>query len=210
MATQNYVASTPKPFGRTHSPWVSGLSSFREFADRGDDFTSTELHRPGFDACLKFLDKYRFDVLVVHAIDRLARDPFNRQVLEREVNARGARVEYVLGNYDESPEGEVRKDLDATFAKWENAKRVERANRGKKRKAEMGKFVGGKTSYGYLLNKEAPGGLEIYEPEAGVVQLIFKWYVEDSLSIYQIVQELQERGIKTRFGNETWKASMVA
>src|SRR5215211_208557 len=79
-----------------------------------DDFTSTELHRPGFDACLKFLDKYGFDVLLVHAIDRLARDPFNRQVLEREVMARGARVEYVLGNYDESPEGEVRKDLDAT------------------------------------------------------------------------------------------------
>ena len=116
----------------------------------------------------------------------------------------------VLGNYDESPEGEVRKDLDATFAKWENAKRVERANRGKMRKAEMGKFVGGKTSYGYRLNKEAPGGLEVYEPEAGVVQLIFKWYVEDSLSIYQIIRVLEEREIKTHHGNDIWKTSMVA
>ena len=34
------------------------------------------------------------------------------------------------------PEGEVRKDMDATFAKWENAKRVERCNRGKRGKAE--------------------------------------------------------------------------
>ena len=139
-------------------------------ADQGipafvDDFTSTELHRPGFDACLNYLDRFGFDVLLVHAIDRLARDPFNRQVLEREVNARGARVEYVLGNYDEFPEGEVRKDLDATFAKWENAKRVERSNRGKKRKAEMGKFVGGKTSYGYKLNKEAPEGLKYTNPK---------------------------------------------
>jgi len=175
-----------------------------------DDFTSTELHRPGFDACLLFLEKFGFDVLLVHAIDRLARDPFNRQVLEREINARGARVEYILGNYDESPEGEVRKDLDATFAKWENAKRLERVNRGKKRKAETGKFVGGKTSYGYIINRDTPSGLEIYEPEAGVVQLIFKWYVENGLSIYQIVDLLQEEGIETRYGNARWKASMVA
>jgi site-specific DNA recombinase len=175
-----------------------------------DDFTSTELSRPGFDACLLFLDKYGFDVLIVHAIDRLARDPFHRQVLEREITARGARVEYILGNYDESPEGEVRKDLDATFAKWENAKRVERANRGKKRKAEMGKFVGGKTSYGYRLDKDSPGGLEVNEEEAGVVQMIFNWYVEDGYSIYQIVQALEEREIKTQYGNDTWKGSMVA
>ena len=175
-----------------------------------DDFTSTELNRPGFDACLKFLEKYGFDVLLVHAIDRLARDPFHRQVLEREINARGARVEYILGNYDETPEGEVRKDLDATFAKWENAKRLERVNRGKKRKAEIGKFVGGKTSYGYKINRDTPSGLEIYESEAVWVQQIFKWYVEDELSIYQIARELEERGIQTRTGNPTWERSMVA
>src|SRR5215216_3906278 len=106
-----------------------------------DDYTSTELSRPGLNACLSFLNSTGFDVLIVHTIDRLARDPSFRQTIEGEVESMGARVEYVLGNYDESPEGEVRKDLDATFAKWENAKRVERCNRGKKRKAEIGKFV---------------------------------------------------------------------
>jgi site-specific DNA recombinase len=174
-----------------------------------DDFSSTELQRPAFDACLSYLEKYGFDVLLVHAIDRLARDPFNRQVLEREVAARSARVEYILGNYDESPEGEVRKDLDATFAKWENAKRVERINRGKKRKAEMGKFVSGKTSYGYLINKEAEGGLEVYEPEAAVVQQIFQWYI-GGLSVYQIVRELKKREIKTQDGRDEWADSTVA
>ena len=182
----------------------SGLPAFV------DDFTSTELNRPGFNACIKFLEKYGFDVLLVHAIDRLARDPFHRQVLEREINTRGARVEYVLGNYDESPEGEVRKDLDATFAKWENAKRVERANRGKKRKAEMGKFVSGVSPYGYRLNSNEESGLEIYEPEAGVVQLMFKWYVENHLSIHQIVKELNESGIKTYREYDQWFHSTVA
>src|SRR6266496_254313 len=117
-----------------------------------DDYTGTELSRPGLNACLAFLQSTGFDVLIAHSIDRLARDPFFRQTIEREVASLGARVEYVLGNYDESPEGEVRKDLDATFAKWENAKRVERSNRGKKRKAEMGKFVSGRAPYGYRVD----------------------------------------------------------
>jgi site-specific DNA recombinase len=104
-----------------------------------DDFTSRELSRPSLDATIYFLEAYGFDVVIVHALDRLARDPYIRQTLEREFNKRGARVEYVLGGYDESPEGEVRKDLDATFAKWENTKRVERSLRGKYRKAQSGK-----------------------------------------------------------------------
>jgi site-specific DNA recombinase len=175
-----------------------------------DDFTSTELNRPGLDACLIFLKNFGFDVLLVHAVDRLARDPFYRQVIEREVNSLGARVEYVLGNYDESPEGEVRKDLDATFAKWENAKRVERANRGKKRKAEMGKYVSGVSPYGYRLNSNEESGLEVYEPEAEIVQLMFKWYVDNHLSIHQIVKKLNESGIRTYREYNQWFHSTVA
>jgi len=114
-----------------------------------DDYTSRELSRPSLDASLAYLENYGFDVLIVHAIDRLARDPYIRQTLEREFNSRGARVEFVLGDYDETPEGEVRKDLDATFAKWENAKRVERSLRGKRRKARSGKWIHGMPPYGH-------------------------------------------------------------
>src|SRR4030095_5809057 len=109
----------------------------------------------------------------------------------------GARVEYILGNYDESPEGEVRKDLDATFAKWENAKRVERSNRGRMRKAEMGRFACGRPPYGYRYDPDALGALGIYEPEAEVVQRIFEMYVSQGMSIAQISKELNSRGIET-------------
>lgn len=124
--------------------------------------------------------------------------------------ALGARVEYVLGNYDESPEGEVRKDLDSTFAKWENAKRVERSNRGKMRKAEMGKWVAGPAPYGYRIDPEALGGLAVYEPEAEVMRMIFTWYVEDKLSLHQIVRELSALGIKTQRNYKTWARGTIA
>jgi len=174
-----------------------------------DDYTSTELSRPGLNAALVFSESTGFDVLIVHAIDRLARDPYFRQTIEREFMARGARVEYFLGNYDETPEGEVKKDLDATFAKWENAKRVERCNRGRKRKAEMGKFVTGLVPFGYRIDRNAFGGLSVYEPEAEIVRQVFSWNVEDRLPVDQIVRELNKTGAKTYYQNDVWAKSTV-
>ncbi len=174
-----------------------------------DDFTSTELSRPGLDAALLFLESTGFDILLVHAIDRLARDPYFRQTIEREFAARGARVEYVLGNYDETPEGEVRKDLDATFAKWENAKRVERCNRGKKRKAETGKFVTGKVAYGYRIDLNAFGGMVVHEREAEIVQLVFSLFVESRLSLKQISLELNRLGVKSYHNHDVWAISSI-
>jgi DNA invertase Pin-like site-specific DNA recombinase len=71
-----------------------------------DDYTSRELSRPGLDAAVAYLETVGFDVLVVHALDRLARDPYIRQTLELEFGKRSCKVEFVLGNYEESAEGE--------------------------------------------------------------------------------------------------------
>ncbi len=174
-----------------------------------DDFTSRELSRPSLDAALKYLETSGYDILLVHSLDRLARDPYIRQTLEKEFQARGSRVEFVLGNYEDTPEGEVRKDLDATFAKWENAKRVERCNRGKRRKAENGKFVAGRAPYGYRYDEGALGGLAIEEQEAGIVQQIFNMFVVESCSVREIARVLSEQGIQPKLGGKGWGKSTV-
>jgi site-specific DNA recombinase len=184
----------------------SGNGSIPAFVD---DYSSRELSRPSIDAALDYLETIGFDVLVVHAIDRLARDPFIRQTLEREFIKRGARVEYALGNYEETPEGEVRKDLDATFAKWENARRVERSTRGKRRKAENGKFVGGRTPYGYMLDIDAYGGLEVNKKQAEVVQNIFDLYVDKRYSIGAITDFMNQSKVKTYTGSGRWHKSTI-
>jgi site-specific DNA recombinase len=175
-----------------------------------DDYTSLEISRPGLDAGLRYLESSGFDVLLVHSLDRMARDPYIRETLKREFEKRGAVVEYVLGNYEDSAEGEVRKDLDATFAKWENAKRVERSNRGKRGKAEAGKFVAGRPPYGYKFDKDAPSGLVVNEKEATVVRWIFNAYVNENLSIRGITESLNEQGITPRMGGDEWQKSSVS
>ena len=139
-----------------------------------DDHSGTELLRPSVLTMLEYLRTAGVDAVIVLSIDRLARDPYIRQTLEREIEATGARVIYVQGNYAESPEGEIHKDLDGAFAKWENLKRVERSLRGKKAKAERGLFVVGAAPYGYELDKGAPGGLAVNPEEAQTVRRIFE------------------------------------
>lgn len=175
-----------------------------------DDYTSLELSRPSLDAAIYFLDTVGYDVLVVHSLDRLARDPYIRRTLELELEQRGAKVEYVLGSYEDTPEGEVRKDLDATFGKWENAKRVERTLRGKRGKAQSGKFVAGKPAYGYYICIEAKGGLAVNEAQARIVIWIFQRYVNEGMSIRQIAKRLTEKGIPNHSGRKKWGKSSVA
>jgi site-specific DNA recombinase len=158
---------------------------------------------------LEYLEGVGFDVLIVHAIDRLARDSYIRQTLEIEFEKHSAKVEYVLGDYDDTPEGEVRKDLDATFAKWENAKRVERCNRGKKRKAETGLFVCGRPPYGYRVDKTAFGGLAVVEEQAAVVREVFRMYAEEGMSIRGIVRALTKRKVSPALGGEKWAMSSI-
>ena len=174
-----------------------------------DDYSSREMNRPSLDAALTYLEDYGFDVVVVHSIDRLARDPYIRQTLEKEFFRRGAKVEFALGNYDDSPEGEVRKDMDATFAKWENAKRVERCNRGKRGKAEKGLYVGGRTPYGYILDAKGMGGLSIHPEQAEVVRLIFSLYGEENYSMHRIRVELENRSIPSYTGKPNWHLSAI-
>ena len=174
-----------------------------------DDYTSRELSRPSLDAAIYFLEQIGYDVLIVHALDRLARDPYIRQTLEREFNKRGARVEYVLGSYEESPEGEIRKDLDATFAKWENAKRVERCMRGKKRKAEGGKWVAGVIPFGYQEDPNNRGVLIIEPTSAAVVQRIFHLYTVENRSIREIARILTDEGHMPYRGGSEWAKTTI-
>jgi site-specific DNA recombinase len=175
-----------------------------------DDYTSTVIVRPMFEKALRYLEREGFDVLIVHALDRLARDPYIRRTLEIQVESQGARVEYVLGNYDDTPEGEVRKDLDATFAKWENAKRVERCLRGKRGKAQRGLFVGGRTPYAYDIDPDAKGGLAVNRIQAKIVQRIFNLFVHERLSTRRIAVLLTEEGVPSPTGGSKWGKSTVA
>src|SRR5688500_1965821 len=73
----------------------------------------------------------------------------------------------------------------------------------------MGKFVNGTVTYGYRMDRNAFGGLIVIEEEAEVVRTIYRCFVEDRLSVHQIVQELNKIEAKTYDQKKVWAKSTV-
>ncbi len=165
-----------------------------------DQHTGTEIDRPGLNALLEFIRSQTVDVVIVYDIDRLSRSAANQAILEMELAQQGARVEYVVGRYADTPEGDLTKLIKAAIAQYENRQRAERSLRGRKGKARAGYVVlpNLRTPYGYdLVTEPHKAWLVINEVEAPVVRKMFAM-VLDGWSTYSIARELTKLGILTR------------
>ena len=180
-----------------------------------DDFTGTKMDRPGLDALRDLLARDSIGAVIVFDLDRLARKAIYQMLLEEEFRKAGARTYYVRGDYDDSDEGRLQKQIRAAIAEFERAKILERSKRGLRGKARSGYVVvGARPPYGYRLRSEPhKAWLVVDEDEARVVRLIFRWYVygdgeNGPLSIRAIARKLTELHIPTRGdkAEHVWKS----
>jgi len=115
-----------------------------------DDYTGASLDRPGLNSLRELIAQDSLDVVVVYDIDRLARKSVYQMLIEEEFKREGVSIEYVLGGYDDSDEGQLQKQIRASIAEYEKAKILERSKRGKRGKAKSGfVIVGARPPYGY-------------------------------------------------------------
>lgn len=166
-----------------------------------DMHTGTELDRPGLNKVYEFLEKEGFDILLVHDVDRLSREVGNQAIIEMELARYNVEIEYVLGGYTKTAEGELMKLIKAGIAQYENRQRVERSRRGKLGKVKAGYIVcpAGRAPFGYtFVQEERKSWFEINEKEAEVVRKIYYWLVEEGISSYLIAKRLWEQHILTK------------
>jgi site-specific DNA recombinase len=125
-----------------------GYSVAGEFTDA---HTGTELDRPGLNELYQFLETTKIHSMIVYDIDRLSRQVNNQAIIEMEMAKNGLQIEYVLGGYTDSPEGELMKIIKSGIAQYENRQRTERSRRGKLGKAKAGYVVcpAGRAPFGY-------------------------------------------------------------
>jgi site-specific DNA recombinase len=169
-----------------------------------DKKSGTLLRRNGLDRIRDLAEAGAFDVLVVHAVDRLTRKAGHRYLIEKELAGNGVRVRYARGDYADTPEGEMYKDFAAMVAEYEHAKLIERSIRGRRGKAQAGHvLLGGSEILGYDIDRgEHTAELVIDEDEARIVRQIFQWYVygdeeQGPLSMLAIAKRLTSMGIPT-------------
>jgi site-specific DNA recombinase len=179
-----------------------------------DELSEDDRGASGYEINLPKLNRVRdmaaageFDVLVVRELDRLSRNLAKQLVVEEELKRHGVRVEYVLAEYPDTPEGNLQKHVKAAIAEYEREKIKERMVRGRRLKVKAGNVLVHSTPpYGYRVATDPAtekDKLVPFEAEANIVRLIFHWYAygddeQETLSMGSIANKLTGMRIPTR------------
>jgi len=173
-----------------------------------DTFGGDVLERPVLEQMRSFVRAHRPDWFICMDPDRFSRSLTAQLLITDEIERAGTRLAFVQHNYEKTAEGRLFYQLRGAVAEFEKAKILERTARGKRRKLREGRRSNGAAPYGYRHNA-ASDELEVYEPEAQWVRLIFQWVADEHLTYYQIVRRLRELGVATKRGG-TWREATVA
>lgn len=189
-----------------------GYQVVGEYYETPDKVTSGADWLPELDRVMKLAQSGGFEVVVVREIDRLARNRFKQMSVEIQLESYGARVEYVIGQFEESAEGRLLKGLMSEFAEYEREKIRQRTARGILRSVEAGnvKLSGFGAPYGYsLATKDGKRTLIVNEQEAAIVRLVFDMYVNRRWGMYTIAQYLSEHQTPAPKRSSAWHDSVV-
>jgi site-specific DNA recombinase len=92
-----------------------GVTVIKEFTD---DYTGASLDRPGLNRLREYIAADSIGMVIVYDIDRLARKSVYQMLIEEELNRQGIKVEYVNGQYDDTDEGRLQKQIKASIAEY--------------------------------------------------------------------------------------------
>jgi site-specific DNA recombinase len=204
-----YARVSTEEQGRGYSLPTQIAAAEKRALDRGyevagvftDEHTGTEFDRPGLSALYEALTVTGADIVLAHDIDRIGREVVVQAVIEREIEHAGARLEYVQGDYQDTPEGDLLKAVKGGIAAYENRQRVERTRRGKDGRARAGSVLipASRAPYGYsYVPSPHRGDLVICDEQAAVVHQIYDWLTIDRLSSYEIARRLYESNIPSK------------
>ncbi|MFC4022714.1 recombinase family protein [Oceanobacillus longus] len=182
--------------------------AIQEFVD--DGYSGEFLERPALSKLRENVREGLVDKVIVYDPDRLSRKLANQLVITEEIEKR-AELIFVNGEYAKTPEGIMFYQMRGAFSEFEKAKITERMSNGRRAKARKGKVVKDSKVYGYKYNKET-AELEIHEPEAEVVRLVFDLFTNPQgrvKGINGIAKYLMDKGIPTKKGKGTWHRQVV-
>lgn len=175
-----------------------GYEIVGEFNEERNINTSGADWLPGIERVMELADARAFDVLVCREVSRLSRDRLKHLLIKTHLNNRDVAIEYVIGQYDDSAEGQLLEGIMAELAQYEKAQITRRLHGAIRKSVAAGsiKTGGAGVPYGYdLVEVDGRRRLQINDYEADIVRLVFDLYTVGGLSIYAIGRHLEDRNI---------------
>jgi site-specific DNA recombinase len=181
------------------------------FEDEG--YSGASLVRPGLEQLRDLAAEGQIESVLVYSPDRLSRKYAYQVLLIEELARCGVEVVFVRSPKAQTPEEHLLLQFQGMIAEYERAQIAERTRRGKRHRAKAGSvnvLSGAPYGYRYVPKSDtAEAYYQVLEPEAEVVQVVFRRYTQESISINAIARELNERGVATRTGAARWCRSTV-
>jgi DNA invertase Pin-like site-specific DNA recombinase len=180
---------------------VMNVTSVKEYVDRGESARSA-LH-PALQQLLKDLrEKKRFDYVIVHKLDRLARNVHDDVMIGLSIKQGGAQLISVTENIDETPSGILLHGIMATIAEFYSRNLGLEALKGATEKAKQGgtPFL---APLGYTNIIRHTHGREIRtiipdSERAPLIRWAIERYATGDYSVAELCEELDKRGLKSR------------
>src|ERR671913_825312 len=138
--------------------WV--LDGGHVYLDEGH--SGARLSRPGLDALRDAAAMAEFEVLLVAAPDRLARNYVHQVLLLEELQGRGCRVEFAERPMSQDPNDQLLLQIRGAVAEYERTLIAERMRRGRLAKLRSGQLLPWlRVPFGYRTDPERPRGVRI-------------------------------------------------
>ncbi len=181
----------------------NNMTIVRIYADEAKSATTDD--RPQFLQMIKDSGLGIFDVIIVHKLDRFARNRYDSAFYKRELRKNGIKLMSVLENLDDSPESIILESVLEGMAEYYSKNLAREVMKGMKETALQCKHNGGIPALGYDVKEDKT--YTINEEEARIVQLIFELYAQGKSYNY-IINTLNEKGYKTKRANPFGKNSI--
>ena len=176
-----------------------GALVVKEFADRGESARSA--NRPELQKMLAYLkEDGGIDYVIVHKLDRLARNRADDVEINRAFEEAGVRLVSTSENIDQTPGGMLLHGIMSSIAEFYSRNLANEVIKGMGEKARNGGTLG-KAPLGYLnVRARDENGREIRtialdEERAPLVRLAFSEYATGNWTVRQLADHLNNRGL---------------
>ena len=171
-----------------------------QFIDRGESAKSAK--RPELQRMLTFVAEEQIDYVIVHKIDRLARNRVDDVEINLALRKAGAVLVSCSENIDETPTGALLHGIMSSIAEFYSRNLANEVNKGLIQKAKNG-GTPNRAPLGYLNVRKFEDGREIrtveVDPErAPLVVWAFKTYATGEWTIRTLLAEVTKRGLLSR------------
>lgn len=117
--------------------------------------SATTDHRPSFQKMIADSKYHQFNIILVHKLDRFARNRYDSAVYKRELKKNGVSVYSVLENLDDSPESIMMESVLEGMSEYYSQNLAREVMKGMRETALQCKHTGGKPPLGYEIDQQS-------------------------------------------------------